>query len=273
MKRFINIILLLIVVLLTACGTSNKTSENDPKDPITQPTTPDDPSDEIISTAFTVGVFDEARGGNFNFADSSAQADLRSALKTSFPNMVFLRTSELDASFFESVDLVMLSSAKTNTRATDALSADEQLGLKAFVEVGGGALIFVDNDSFAGRESDLVNESFLDPFGLDVSGTLKGEQSVVVLPLDNPVTNGSFGRSEKLNTLFPGYFESLGRPALNLAMLDDNGEAALAYLMRGALEVGSGGVSFFSDVNLTADSFDENASLVIRNAIAYAAGF
>ena len=255
---------LVLLILLAACATSIEgTPEPKPnRDPI-----------DLITTAFTVGVFDEERGGRFNFADSTAQADLREALKTSFPNMSFLRSSVLDDAFLASVDVLMLSSAKTNSSAVEGLTQPEQVSLKGFVEAGGGAVIFVDNDAFAGRGSDVVNESFLDPFGLDVTGNLRGQQAVVVLPLDNPVTNGSFGRVANFNMLFTGYFEALGRPALNLAMLDENGEAALAYLMRGALEAGSGGVSFFADTNLTVDSFDENVGVLLKNALAYAAGF
>lgn len=259
---------LVFVILLSACG-DNETPTVDLPEPIPEPTEPI----TVITTPLTIGVFDETRAGSFNFADSSTQADFRKALRSAFPNMKFLRIEALSDASLEGVDVLMLSSAKNNSQAVDALSAAEQLALKSFVEAGGGALLFVDNDSFGGRDSDVVNESFLDPFALDVSGSLKGEQNVVVLPLDNPITKGSFGRVENFKVLFPGYFEVLGQPALNLAMLDDNGEAALVYLMRGALTTGSGGVSFFSDSNLTAEMFDENVGRLIKNALAYAAGF
>ena len=253
--------ILLLLFLLSSCGTTDNSTGDDPK-----PEPKPDP-------AFTIGVFDTERGGIFNFADSDSQADLREDIIASFPETTFLRTNTLETAFLESVDIIMLSSASSNIKTTTPLSATEQSTLKTFVESGGGAVIFVDNDSFGGSDSDLVNESFLEPFGLDSTGTLKGNQASTLSSGVNPITNGNFGAVAAATYLFPGYFDSLGAVAQSLATLDENSEASLAYIPRDALAVGSGGVTLFSDVNITSETLDENGSILIKNAIAYAAGF
>lgn len=251
--------ILLLLFLLSSCGTTNSSTGDNPKP---EPDTP-----------FTIGVFDTERGGIFNFADSDAQADLREDITASFPEATFSRTNVLATAFLESVDIVMLSSASSNIKTTSPLSATEQTTLKTFVEGGGGAVIFVDNDSFGGSDSDLVNESFLEPFDIDIVGTLRGNQTTTPLSTNNPIIDGEFGTVAATTYLFPGYFDALGTAAQSLATLDENSEASLAYIPRDALAVGSGGVTLFSDVNITSETLDENGSILIRNAIAYAAGF
>ena len=253
MKNLLSLII--VAILMSGCSTASKAYLSE------------------IQTPLSIGVFDETRGGDFNFADSRMQEFLLQDLLMSFPNLTFIRTHVLDETFFETVDIVLLSSAKGNLRATSALSEAEQAALRQFIERGGGGVIFAENDSFGGADSDAINETFLDPFELDVTATFEDRQALTTSALDNPISNGVFGIAAAATCLFPGYFDALGPYAQSVATLEINNEPALAYILRDSFNPGSGGIVFFSDVNITAETLNAGASLLIRNAVAYAAGF
>ena len=102
--------------------------------------------------------------------------------------------------------------------------------------LGGGALYeLLDNDLYAGGGTDDLNESFLDPFGLDITGTMTGYHAVTVANPDlTTITSGRFGRIATWTTAYPGWFDGIGQ-ATELATLASNGGVALLLLASGAL--------------------------------------
>jgi hypothetical protein len=124
--------------------------------------------------ADVIGGFDLSRGGEFSLRDSASLSGLRTAITSAFPGDTLSANGTLTPAYLSSINTLFISSATGNTTATSPLSASEQTALTNFVLAGGSALIFVDNDTFAGGASPTANNSFLSPFGLHVTGTLNG---------------------------------------------------------------------------------------------------
>lgn len=219
-----------------------------------------------------IGIFDSTRGGNLNFDASSLQNTLRSDILTSFPGATFSATGTITAGFLTNVDVLMLSSARGGSDAIDPLTGAEQSALLNFVLGGKGVVLFPDNDTFEGAASDPANESLIDPFGMNITGTVGGNEAVTVTnPAGNPISNGPFGQISSMTYAFTGFFDSLGPNAQSLATINSNGQSALAYIPKGTLGAGSGGVVVFSDVSMTVDgTLTTNNSIAVRNALAYA---
>lgn len=216
-----------------------------------------------------VGGFDASRGGPWSYLDDGSElAGLRDAIEGGFPGVSFDLTPILSDEYLAGVDVVLLASAADGGTGIDPLTPAEQLALRSFVEAGGGAVLFVDNEFYAGDE--LANESLIDPFGLDTRGS--GHHLVNVLdPLAHPVTNGPFGIVGTYNELDGGWFDSLGPDAVSLATIAANGEAALAVIDHDQLTLGSGGVVFFGDTSMIWDFIRTPATeTLVLNAIAFA---
>ena len=88
------------------------------------------------------------------------------------------------------VDILILSSATSNMSHITPLSIDEQAALLEFVQTGGCVVLLPDNDNnFGGVGSSAANESLIDPFGMDIDGSLLGQQTAVVTdPSSSPVS-------------------------------------------------------------------------------------
>lgn len=209
--------------------------------------------------ALVVGGFDASRGGIASIESGSFYATLRADILAAFPGAQITGSSVLDAAYLSSIDVLIIASAVDSVTAISPLTTAEQAALLAFVQNGSGAILITDNDTFAGLASDPANESLLDPFGLDATGTIISA-ATVTNPVAHPVTDGPFGLVASYNTIVAGWFDGLG-PATALATLDGNGQPTLAVLDPGALGQGSGGVVFFSDT-----TFD---NVLVLNAIAF----
>ena len=96
-------------------------------------------------------------------------------------------------------------------------------------------MLFAENHTLAGTpQTDIANESLLDPFGLDVDGTIGGPFDVTVAaPALSPVTDGPFGVVSLLAYSYPGGFTNLGPYATSLASFSLGD--ALAVIEPGAL--------------------------------------
>ncbi len=225
----------------------------------------------VEAIPITIGGFDLARSEQASLTSGSLLTELRTEIASGFVGSNLADTTTLTNAFLSSIDVLVVFTATTCCSATTPLSTTEQTALHDFVEAGGGALIFVDNDSFDAA-ADAVNESFLDPFGLDVTGTLDLLQTTTVTNNSHPVTNGPFGMVNSFTTNFPGFFDNLGSDALSLGTLNINNGDALAVIGSGVLSPTSGSVVFFSDNNIAADGIlgqTDNRALVL-NAIDFA---
>ncbi|MFO0831661.1 MAG: hypothetical protein U0637_07435 [Phycisphaerales bacterium] len=216
---------------------------------------------------------DASRGGDASLQFGSGMTQLRSGLLAAFPSMTFRSIATLTALNPATDDVVFFSSARAGTTAITPLSTQEKQILLAFISAGGGALLFVDNDTFAGAGSDAVNESMLDPFGLDALGTgAPWERSAhVANPGASPVTSGPFGTVTSFSVGWTGWFSALGPYASSLATLVDNNQPCLAVIPCNAIAPGSGPVVLFSDSTMISNGFLTAANLMlVRNAMAYA---
>jgi len=212
-----------------------------------------------------VGGFNEARGGAESLQDP-AVAGLRAAISSGFKGSKFVFSGQLSAHFLARVNVVVLGVLASPTHGIAPLKHREQVALKKFVQSGGSAILFTDNDSFD-KKAPAQNASLLAPFGLEAAGTLSGPQTARFAGSPNPVQTGPFGTAEQLDTVAPGWFTKLGN-FTTLATFASNGEAALAYL---PAHGGSGTVVCFSDASLMLDANRSGDDLTaILNALALA---
>ena len=155
--------------------------------------------------------------------------------------------STLSAANLAGVQVLIIGSGTGYDTDTTALSSSEQSALLNFVQHGGRAIISVNNDTFAGSSTSTVNNSYISPFGLHVTGTRTGIQLASVTSTSSPVTNGPFGLVSSIQTYYPGWLDNLGSNANSLATLNFNGQPMLAVINPGTLGPGSGGVVIYSD--------------------------
>jgi hypothetical protein len=224
----------------------------------------------VHSTTAVIGGFNTSRAGGFGLVDGGSLGSFRADLAAKIPYARLTSTDTLNDTFLGGVDVALLSSVTGNNSAVTALSASEQLALRNFVRGGGGAVILVDNDSFAGSpNSSTVNNSFLTQFGLHVTGTDCATAGTITDPPSSPVTSGPFGSVSQVSLTCAGWFDTVG-PASSLGTLQ-SGQPFLAVLPANAMAAGSGAVVFISDTAL-ADSFWTPANrTLIFNAIAFVA--
>ena len=185
--------------------------------------------------------------------------------------------STLTAANLAGVQVLIIGSATGYNTDTTALSSSEQSALLNFVQHGGGVIISVNNDAFAGSSTSTVNNSYISPFGLHVTGAGTGIQLASVTSTSSPVTNGPFGLVSSIETDYPGWFDNLGSNADSLATLNFNGQPMLAVINPGTLETGSGGVVIYSDSILAINGSPDGAGgymsadnqTLARNSIAF----
>lgn len=226
----------------------------------------------VPAHALRVGTFDAARAGQLAFGSSAQTSETRTSITGAFSGATFVETSTLSASFLSGVNVVMLASPTSGNSAITPLSASEQSALRAFVDGGGSAVIFVDNDSFDGGNSDPANESLIDPFGFDVVGTTFGSSGITALNTSNPITGGPFGTVPTSTFHFTGFFDQLGPGGVNVANVDAFNNSGVAYVPRGTYGLGSGAVVLFSDTSFVYNGFTSaSGHRLVNNALAYAA--
>ena len=225
--------------------------------------------------ALVVGGFSTGRAAEASITQGPFTQELRAAIVTAFPGSTFVGIDTLTSAALSSVDLLIVG-APTFSSPVFASSA-EQTALLNFVRSGGGALIYFDNDSYAGvPASDDANETFLDPFGIDSTGRVPSASNATSTALAHPVINGPFGTVTTFATNFGGWVENLGPNATAVAGYDFNAEPAIAAIAPGALAPGSGGVVSIGDADSLVDSADgglfgsaDNQTLLL-NSVAFA---
>lgn len=197
-----------------------------------------------------INGWDASRGGFVAFKNSGALDDARAAFNTFISGEGITPTIEetgaITSAALEGVDVLFLGTVKTNTSAITPLTGSEQTALGNFVQDGGCAVLVVDNDSF-GSSPDPANESLIDPFDLDVTGTLDGTRTSTATSAVSPVLDGV----TEITHNYVGWFDDTGTSTV-LATLNDNSEpSALGD------SPGDGQITVFSDAN---QFFDAHAS-------------
>lgn len=219
-----------------------------------------------------IGTFNITRGGELSIADASQTSEIRSAIQTAFPTATLTSTATLTGAFFATVDVVIVTSATAGNAAITPLTSAEQNALRSFVLGGGSALLFVDNDTFAGSASDPANESVVDAFGFDVTGTASNSQNVTAAGAGNPITGGPFGTVTSATYRWCGGFDTLPAEATSVGTVDGLNLSGAAYIARGALGANTGAVAAFTDNSILYNGFGSaGATTMVLNAIQYAA--
>ncbi len=237
--------------------------------------TPIHESTVVTSDSFVVGGFDTSRGGSYSFPSGTFLNQARASLSTNFPGVSFVETSTLTPAALAAVNVLIVSSASSNYSHITPLTGAEHSALLGFVQGGGCLILFPDNDSFGGTGTPEANESLIDPFGMDVAGTLNGTVIAAVgNPAASPITNGPFGIVSSFSQNYPGGLTNLGPLAASLAV-NPLGHA-LAVIPSGAISSGSGRVVVFTDINTFGDDnengfFPDNEALFL-NTIKFCRG-
>lgn len=219
-----------------------------------------------------VGGFNVARGGTAAIAGGSDLDGVRASLSAALPGSTIVGSDSLTSSFLSGLDVLLITSATGGSSAITPLTATEQAAVLAFVRNGGNAMIFTDNDTFAGGASDAANESLLDPFGLDAAGTgLPWSQPASVPnPGLSPVTSGPFGVVTAWQVGWTGSFTNVPASAVVLGTINQSGLPGLVVFPRGALAACSGATVLFSDITGFADGFLVLANdILIRNTFTF----
>ncbi len=217
--------------------------------------------------SFIIGGFNNSRGGFFSFPSGNYLDQARASLAANFTGASFTSFDTITPQTLAEVDLLMLSVGTSNGTAITPLSATEQSVLFDFVQGGGCAILFPDNSSFSSG-APVANESLIDPFGMDIAGTLGGRITAAVsTPAASPITNGPFGTISTFSQNYPGGLINLGPYAISLAS-NPLGNA-LAVIESGAIQTGSGRVIVFTDINSFGDTdaagfFPENEALFLN---------
>ncbi len=194
--------------------------------------------------------FNNARGGIESLANSGV-AGLRAAIVAQFPGVKFHLVGHLTSTTLASCNVVYLGVATSPTSGIKPLSKAEQSALRAFVDAGGSAALFTDNDTFV-TNAPAINASLLTPFGVTATGTLDGNQAITLKSGTNPVASGPAGTIGQLDTFFPGWLSKFGK-SKDLGTFTANSQPGLAWLPAGVLETGSGPVVMFADSSLLLD--------------------
>lgn len=213
-----------------------------------------------------IGGFDLARGGNTSIAFGSETASFRTHVAATFPGTTYNSASTLTPAFLSGVDVLVITASFNGTTGITPLSAAEQSALTGFINAGGRALLFTDNN----LQFEVASDSMVNPFGLDATGVVPGSSTATVTNTTHPVTNGPFGAVTTINyESFPSWYGTIGPNATALARLNFNNEVSLAVIDYGVLSPGSGAVVFFADTTIYNSNYMGSTITLVDNALAY----
>jgi len=222
-------------------------------------------------TTLTLGGFDSTRGGEFSLAQGSQLTSLRSNIAATYPYATLTASPTLTTAYLDSVNVLLISSIYSESAGiASPLSTSEQNALVGFVERGGVALLFVDEDS---NISTIVSNSFVSPFGIHVTGQSTSYFTPVTPTGPTlPVLDGPLENIAQYQTVSDGWFDVTGSSIVLATIAGNAGGtvAELLYLTKSGLcsaykgiAVVSGDSSLLDDEFITVD--DQN---LVLNAIA-----
>lgn len=200
-----------------------------------------------------VGGWDLARGGIGSIADSPSNALFRSLLQANFPGTTFSGTGTLTPAYLATIDVLVLGAQTAdspNPGFVAPLTAAEQQALFGFVQGGGGVFLSLERDPQGGAGGAAARETFIDAFGMDITGDLLSPTANIVAP-NHPIFDGPFGTvAGPLSLGASAYFDDLGPYAHTLATDSVLGLPVLAAIEHCALGPMSGPVIILADANL-----------------------
>lgn len=222
-----------------------------------------------------LGAFDATRqGAAFNLETGTNVTHIRASIQAAFPGVSIVSFPTLTDEALASVDIIFLFDITADSVAITPLSAAEQQALRTFILAGGGAIILADNDSFAGPAADPANESMVDIYGIDATGTSNPWPVNVTIPhpADSPLTRGPFGQVNNLSVGWSGWFDNIGPYATVIGTLDQNNQPVVLAVKCDVLASCAGVSLIFGDSTWVVDGFYETNpgnEVLLLNAIAY----
>jgi len=214
--------------------------------------------------ALTIGGFDVSRGGYFSIVNSNVYSDFRDAIKNNFDNVSLIDSSDLSNSFLNQLDILIISVASGTTNAIKPLSIEEQENMLRYIQLGGNALLFGDNNTF-NSSSTVANKSLLDPFKIMITGTFSGHSTASVIDQrEHAIINGPFGAITSITLAWPGWFIDLGPYAISLATSNINKKSVLAVIDSNKISKNSGKVIIFSDTGGYKSLYTLNNNLLLN---------
>jgi hypothetical protein len=220
--------------------------------------------------AAVVGSWSLARGGSSSVEFSPVLGDFRAIIQTVSPGATYSSADTLTPEFLAGVDVLMIGAAFNTDDLVAPLSPTEQTVLLNYVAAGGSVGIVVENSSMGSSpaEADAVFSSFLNPFGVHVTGQTADSSANVTNP-SHPVTNGPYGSFSNFAINRTGYFDVLGPHAQTLAIGATSLQPLLLTIESGAIGPGSGRVWMIADGHQVVVPSIENATVLLENSIAY----
>lgn len=199
-----------------------------------------------VDPGVRVAGFSESRGGVSSIRSPALDPAMQ-ALVATYGYVWRDTSSVLSGSLFDGdVDVTILGTPKTQHAGITALTAAEQEALEQYVLHGGCAILMPDHVSFAGVGiTDTINESLIEPFGLDITGTVAaiGTMAYVVNADSSTVVDGI----TTFRQTYPGWFDGIGQ---GIVLANNSGGPALVEIAAGVLGAYAGPVFAFSDVNM-----------------------
>jgi hypothetical protein len=200
-----------------------------------------------------VGTFNSTRASLANLANGPGATQIRASLAANFPGSSFATSATLTSSFLNDIDVLMITSADTDSNPITPLSSVEQAALLNYVKAGGTAFLMAEGYS----PFITAAQSMIAPFGMTIvddglSGLLLGHPT----NLSHPVFDGPFGDTPIMGVLGAGIFTNLGPYAHTIATMDANGKPIVAAIESHAIGPNSGRVVMITDASLFADNDD-----------------
>lgn len=211
-----------------------------------------------------IGSFDLARGGHGSIADSP-ELDielLRGVIRLLVDDVAFTSSAELTESFLNTVDVLVLASNYTSSSAVTPLSPAEQAAMFNYVVGGGDLILAMENIELSGT-ADITHESFLDPFGMSITGVVPGITTANLLEPDHPIFHGEAGVFSTFELSRTGWFDELGPYARSLAESVVNQQPVMALIDRNVIAPGSGRVLITADTQIWERDINLTGNMVL----------
>jgi len=215
-----------------------------------------------------IGSFDEVRG-RVGSLDHPTNQLVRGVIGLLLEGESFRSSSELTPQFLNEVDVLALSAYYSFGQSVVPLSASEQDALFDFVRRGGNLLLTMENIDQS-PIADASHESFLDPFGMSITGNLGPSELAsqgIVTELGHPIFRGPLGNFSTFEMHSGGWLDDLGPHAHSLAESVVNQQPLVAVIERNALGPGSGRVVVSSDTYIWQSDINMTGNLVLYLAV------
>ena len=203
----------------------------------------------LVFDSFDIGIasLGAGRSIDFSLASGSELADARTAIDDIFADESIqqLDVSTLSAKHLRHTDVLFASVRRQNGFLKDnvitPLTEAEQDALFEFVSDGGCAILMV-SDNLGDDDLPIVNQSFVDPFGMKVEGYYSPNADIPITdPSASSIASGPFGEVTAMKSVgIVGGITNLGPYAKSLASTPIG--SALAVIEPNAISSGSGGV-------------------------------